>query len=100
MVCYGQLEDAGPYEYDDTAYVFGDGSVQPKNKDANNAGMDVSPALRDCLKFDGLNTDTNKIDWQFINEKDVPDGPWKKIVTTSQINWKENATAPQINLKE
>ncbi|MDQ3076963.1 MAG: hypothetical protein M3Q63_02860 [bacterium] len=86
VTCYGQNEDAGPYEYDDYAYVFG--TQPPKNKEANNAGMDISPALRDCLTFEGLNTDSNKVDWQFIDEKDVPEGPWKTIVITSQINWK------------
>ncbi len=86
LVCYGQIEDAGPYEYDDTNYVFG--TARPKSTEANNAGMDVSPAIRDCLKFSGLNTDSNKVDWQFVDFKDVPPGPWKQIITTSQINWK------------
>ncbi len=85
-VCYGQNEDAGPYQYDDYEYVFG--TQQPKNRKANNAGMDVSPALRDCLKFEGLNSDSNKVDWQFVDEREVPPGPWKEIITTSQINWK------------
>lgn len=85
--CYGQIEDAGPYEYDDHAYVFGTDDQRPKNKRANSAGMDVSPALRDCLKFRGLNNVNNKVDWQFVDFSDVPDGPWKEIVTTSQINW-------------
>lgn len=85
LICYGQIEDAGPYEYDDYEYVFN--NKAPKNKLAYNAGLDVSPALRDCLKFDGLNTDDNKVDWQFIDKKDVPPGPWKEIITTSNINW-------------
>lgn len=86
-ICYGQIEDAGPYEYDDFAYVFGSGTTKPKSTLANNAGLDVSPALRDCLKFSGLNNDNNSVDWQFVNASDVPTGPWKQIVTTSQINW-------------
>jgi hypothetical protein len=85
ITCYGQIEDAGPYEYDDHQYVFG--TSEPINKLANNAGMDVSPALRDCLKFEGWNNDLNKVDWQFVVESNVPDGPWKEIVTTSQVNW-------------
>lgn len=87
MTCYGQIEDSGPYQYDDYLYVFGDGSIQPKSKLANNAGLDVSPALRDCLQFQGLNNADNKVDWQFVNFADVPNGPWKQIITTSQINW-------------
>lgn len=86
-VCYGQIEDAGPYQYDDYAYVFGSFDARPKSKLANNAGMDVSPALRDCLKFEGLNNDTNKVDWQFVERADVPSGYWTEIITTSQINW-------------
>ncbi|TAL07783.1 MAG: hypothetical protein EPO02_14035, partial [Nitrospirae bacterium] len=75
-VCYGQNEDAGPYQYNDYEYVFG--TALPKNKLANNAGMDVSPALRDCLGFSGLNNDENSVDWQWIDERNVPEGPWRE----------------------
>jgi hypothetical protein len=85
QVCYGQIEDAGPYEYDDYAYVFG--TAAPKSKLAQSAGLDVSPALRDCLKFQGLNNDSNRVNWQFVDEKSVPAGPWTKIITRSQIRW-------------
>jgi hypothetical protein len=85
--CYGQIEDAGPYQYDDSAYVFGSGTIKPKSTTANNAGLDVSPAIRDCLKFNGVNNVDNKVDWQFVSAADVPSGPWKQIITTTQINW-------------
>lgn len=85
-VCYAQWEDAGPYVYDDAAYVFG--TARPKNKQANSAGMDVSPAVRDCLGFNGINNAENQVDWQFVDAGQVPDGPWKRIVTTSQVFWK------------
>lgn len=88
IICYGQIEDAGPYAYDDAQYVFGTHDERPKNTKASSAGMDVSPALRDCLKFQGLNNDENKVSWQFVKESEVPTGPWKQLVTTSQINWK------------
>lgn len=87
-ICYAQWEDAGPYVYNDANYVFGKNDARPKSKEANNAGMDVSPALRDCLKFVGLNNDSNKVSWQFMEAKDVPAGPWKNIVTTSGTFWK------------
>lgn len=87
-VCYAQWEDAGPYVYDDAQYVFGLNDERPKNTEANNAGMDVSPAVRDCLQFEGLNNDTNKVSWQFIESGDVPSGPWKDIVTTSGTFWR------------
>jgi len=83
--CYAQWEDAGPYEYNDHEYVFG--TARPKNTIANNAGMDVSPAVRDCLVFNGINNDENLVDWQFVDPGDVPPGPWTEIITTSQIYW-------------
>lgn len=87
-VCYAQWEDAGPYVYNDAQYVFGTKDERPKSKEANNAGIDASPALRDCLKFEGLNNDTNKVSWQFVESGDVPSGAWKDIVTTSGTFWK------------
>ncbi len=87
-VCYAQWEDAGPYVYDDAAYVFGRHDERPRNRRAHRAGMDVSPAVRDCLGFDGLNTDTNRVGWQFVAAADVPDGPWKLVVTTRQVHWR------------
>ena len=81
-VAYAQWEDCGPYEYDDFEYVFGDAS--PKNS-FNGAGLDVSPAVKMYL---GLR-DSDRVSWQFVDEKDVPNGPWKDIVTTSSAKWIE-----------
>lgn len=78
---YAQWEDVGPFEENDFNYVFGGG--RPKNKINNNAGLDVSPAVRDYLGLE----DIDSIDWQFINPKDVPNGSWKETVTDSQISW-------------
>jgi hypothetical protein len=86
-VCYAQWEDSGPYVYDDAAYVFGAGDRRPRSRLANNAGMDVSPAVRDCLGFSGLNNDENTVDWQFVAARAVPAGPWKRVVTTRQVFW-------------
>ena len=78
---YAQWEDAGPFVYNDKNYVFGNSS--PKNKLNNNAGLDVSPAVRD---YAGLYDDNqNMVSWKFVDFNEVPDGPWKKIITTSQI---------------
>ena len=82
-VCYGQIEDAGPGQYDDASYVFG--TARPANHRYGGAGMDVSPALNGCLGFADLNGDTDRIDWQFVESADVPAGPWTKIVTTSGV---------------
>lgn len=87
-VCYGQVQDAGPSHddlYHDSDYVFGTNDKRPRQRNFNNAGMDVSPALNGCLGFADLNGQGDKIKWQFVDTKDVPDGPWKKIVTTSGV---------------
>lgn len=81
-VTYAQWEDVGPFGESDKNYVFG--TAAPKSKTNSNAGIDVSPAVRDFL---GLK-DVDKVDWQFIDESLVPDGPWKRVVTTSQVYWK------------
>ena len=78
---YAQWEDVGPFGEDDVNYVFGNASVQ--NEINNNAGLDVSPAVRDYLNLSDIDT----VSWQFVNEDDVADGPWKNIITTSAINW-------------
>jgi hypothetical protein len=88
-VCYGQIEDAGPSHdnlYHDSAYVFGANNIQPLQGNFNDTGMDVSPALNGCLGFKELDGSSDKISWQFIDSVNVPDGPWKKIVTTSQVS--------------
>jgi hypothetical protein len=78
-VCYGQIEDAGPGQYHDAAYVFG--TARPANSKYNGAGMDVSPALNGCLHFAERNGDSDVVDWRFVEAASVPDGPWMQIVT-------------------
>jgi len=80
-VVYAQWEDVGPFGEDDAAYVFG--AVRPYNRINSDAGLDVSPAVAQFLGLPGIGT----VSWQFINATDVPDGPWKRILTTSQIDW-------------
>ncbi len=71
---YAQWEDAGPLGEDDTSYVFG--SAQPHYK---KSGLDLSPATADYLGIDGK----GQTSWQFVDQQDVPGGPWKQTVTTS-----------------
>jgi hypothetical protein len=78
---YAQWEDVGPFEEDDVGYVFGEG--KPKNKINDNAGLDVSPAVRDYLGLE----DIDRIDWQFVDKTSVTIGPWTKIITDSNISW-------------
>jgi hypothetical protein len=81
--CYGQWEDVGPNNEEDFAYVFGD-SDTPVNTFGEKAGLDVSPALRDCLGMHGNAVTV----WRLVDTADVPDGPWKTVVTTSPVSWK------------
>jgi len=83
--CYGQIQDAGPGEYDDADYVFGADDARPRNQRYNGAGMDVSPALNSCLGFVDLNGEDDRVDWRFVEFDNVPDGPWKMVITTSQV---------------
>ena len=80
--CYGQWEDVGPFEEDDFEYVFGDAG-KPKNTWGAGAGIDLSPAMRDCLKLEG----NDMVVWRFVGEGDVSEGPWKEIVTTRDVGW-------------
>ncbi len=74
--CYGQWQDVGPFGEDDFEWVFGS-ATKPKNREGEKAGLDVSPAI---AKYVGLK-EPAQTEWRFVDEKDVPDGPWRKIVT-------------------
>jgi hypothetical protein len=51
---------------DGRKYVFGMPNVN------HDAGVDVSPAVRDFLGLRSLDL----IDWRFVEQADVPAGPW------------------------
>ena len=85
QTCYAQIEDAGPGEYDDAEYVFGTDNQRPKNTEFNSAGMDVSPAVNGCLGFSDVNGDDDRVDWRFVEETDVPPGPWRTLISTSPV---------------
>ena len=71
QTCYAQWEDVGPFQIDNWEYVFGNERPRPnRNRDA---GLDVSPAVRDYLGLAGIDV----TDWRFVQEGEVPDGPWK-----------------------
>lgn len=80
--CYAQWQDVGPFQTDDAAYVFG--LARPRNQSNQQAGLDVSPAVRDYLGLGGM----DKVDWQFVDAADVPAGPWKDVVTSSPVCWR------------
>ena len=70
-VAYAQWEDAGPFRTDHWQYVFG--NERPKPNLNKGAGLDVSPAVRDYLGLGPLSLN----DWQFVEVRDVPPGPWR-----------------------
>jgi len=76
-VAYAQWEDVGPFGENDEVYVFGNKS--PKAR----AGLDVSPAVRDYLGMGG----SAYTQWEFVDQQEVLDGPWKKIITKSNIDF-------------
>jgi hypothetical protein len=69
--CYAQWEDCGPFRTDHFQYVFG--TARPKPNLNQGAGLDVSPAVRDYLRL----RPTDVTDWQFVDVRDVPPGPWR-----------------------
>lgn len=73
--CFAQWEDCGPWVTDDWPYVFG--NKPPKATQNGAAGIDISPAIRDYL----LVQSGSKVHWRFVEENQVPNGPWKKYGT-------------------
>lgn len=70
-VCYAQWEDVGPFAVDHWQYVFGSDSPRPnRNQDA---GIDLSPAVRDFLQLRSGAT----VEWRFAEDREVPAGPWR-----------------------
>lgn len=70
-ICYAQWEDVGPFETDHYEYVFGNENAR-KNRNQG-AGLDVSPSVRDYLRMGS----GERVEWKFVEEYEVPDGPWK-----------------------
>jgi hypothetical protein len=70
-VCYAQWEDVGPFQIDHWQYVFG--NERPRPNVNGDAGIDLSPAVRDYLGMSGM----DQCDWKFVEAKEIPQGPWK-----------------------
>ncbi|KAF2078286.1 hypothetical protein CYY_000378 [Polysphondylium violaceum] len=99
-----QIEDVGPENDDDFHYVFGASHSIPES---SVGGLAISPIVANFLgimsKFyenydsNGKLTTTDedvRCSWQFFQEEDVPEGPWKKRVTRSksdhiQLNYQQ-----------
>src|ERR1700739_4024717 len=65
MVGGAPMLDVGPYHTDDAAYVFG--SARPREHPNNDAGLDVSPAVRTYLGLNG----TDCCDLRFVEARSV-----------------------------
>ena len=68
---FATCSECGPFRTDHFQYVFG--NERPKPNSSHGAGLSVSPAVRDYL---GL-APTDVTDWQFVEVRDVPPGPWR-----------------------
>lgn len=71
--CFAQWEDCGPWSTEDWEYVFGT-AKQPKTRENQSAGIDLSPSIRDYL---GLRSG-DKVHWRFVEDGQVPLGPWSR----------------------
>ena len=71
--CFAQWEDCGPFVTDDWEYVFK--GKRPRNTQNNNAGIDISPAVRDYL---GIKGGSAVVHWRFVDFSLVPGGPWAR----------------------
>ncbi len=70
-LAFAQWEDVGPFETNNWAYVFGPVPA-PTHGHNDNAGIDVSPAIRTYLRLNGL----DKVNWRFVDADQVQEGPW------------------------
>ena len=74
--CYAQWEDCGPWVTDDYEYVFL--GKRPKNTSNKDAAIDISPSVRDYLNLQS----GQQCHWRFVEDAQVPYGPWKKYGQT------------------
>jgi len=90
--CFAQWEDIGPFCADDVEYVFGDAKPRNDGKqcdtdsskgDGTRAGLDMSPALARCLGIKA--SEPQPVDWWFVDDAQVLEGPWRRVVTTSKV---------------
>jgi hypothetical protein len=78
-VCYAQWEDVGPFQVDHWQYVFGNDRPRPNSN--HDAGIDVSPAVRDYLGMSGMDV----CDWKFVSSQQIPNGPWALYGDTNSV---------------
>ncbi len=90
--CYAQWEDVGPFCADDAEYVFGYGPPRNDGKTCDVAGkgngtasaLDLSPSVAHCLGV-AFEQGLFRVNWWFVDDAHVPDGPWSRVITTSPV---------------
>jgi len=87
-VCFAQWEDAGPFRTDHWQYVFG--NERPSSNRNHNAGLDISPAVRDYLGMKSNDT----TDWKFVEIQEIPAGPWTKYGENNPFSPSYNPNTP------
>jgi len=95
--CFAQWEDCGPFNTVDYQYVFG--NKPPMNSKNQGAGIDLSPAIRDYLSL----TSGDKVHWRFVEDHQIPHGPWKtygKYVSTQPVSNETRVEAYNRKMKE
>jgi len=80
--CFAQIQDTGPYASFDNMF---------KEDTHDYMGFDLSPAMFYCLNIP-LDQGRFRGSWRFVDNKDVPNGPWKDIITTSQVCWEDDVS--------
>lgn len=90
QACYGQWQDCGPVNSnhltcDDYDYVFG----RKEKPSHDQFALDISPALSYCLGMRGPGNEhfNDETSWQFVSFEEVPEGPWKEVVTSTDAVW-------------
>jgi hypothetical protein len=89
-VCYAQWEDVGPFQTDHWQYVFG--NERPRPNGNRDAGLDVSPAVRQYLGLDNIDF----CDWKFVEFFHVPIGPWALYGDNNTFNRFRRPRPPSI----
>lgn len=78
--CFAQIQDTGPYASFENMF---------EEETHDYMGFDLSPAMFYCLDVP-LDEGRFRGSWRFVDDRDVPDGPWKEVVTTSQVCWEDD----------
>lgn len=81
-----QWQDVGPLYTDDCEYVFGEERPRQERTGDVESALDISPAAFKYLVGD-LSIGRFKTEWHFVDEAEVPPGPWTKNITTARPDW-------------